>query len=82
MTGKEIVDNLVAEVERATTVEKSAVVLINGFQDRMKVAVDAAIAGGVTLEQLAPIQAELDGLKAGTDELVAAVSANTPAANS
>jgi hypothetical protein len=75
-----VLDDLKAAVDKATTVEASAVALISGIGARIQAAVDAAIAGGATAEQLAPVQAEADALNASADQLSAAVVANTPAA--
>lgn len=77
----EILDNLAAEVANDVTVMASATTLINGFAARVQAAVDAAIAAGATAEQLAPVQAEVDSLKAGATDLATAVSTNTPAAS-
>jgi hypothetical protein len=67
-------------VTNATSVEKSAAVLIRGIAQRIADAVAAAIANGATAEQLAPVQAEVDALTASASDLSAAVSENTPAA--
>ena len=75
-----ILDELAAQVAATQQVEASAVALINGFAARQQVAVDAAIANGATAEQLAPVQAEIDAMKASSDALAAAITANTPAA--
>ena len=75
-----ILDDLAAQVKANTDVEDSATLLINGFAARMQAAVDAAIAGGATAAQLAPVQAEVTALKTSADALSAAVAANTPAA--
>lgn len=68
------------QVEATEAVEASAVALIEGINTRIQAAVDKAIAGGATAEQLAPVQAEVDALKAQTDALSAAITANTEAA--
>jgi len=75
-----ILSNLEAAVTKATTVNDSAVALINGFSQRLQDAIAAAVANGATAEELAPVQAEADALSASSDSLAAAVSANTPAA--
>lgn len=61
-------DNLVAEVARLETVEKSAVELIKQLLDEVQ----------ANKEDPAAIQALVDKMKASTDELAAAV-ANVPA---
>ncbi len=64
-------DDLTAEVARNTTVEKSALALINGFSAQL------AAAGTDSVK----LKALRDGLAANDDELAAAVAANTPAAS-
>jgi hypothetical protein len=73
-------DALAAQVKAATDAEDSATLLINGFAARVQAAVDAAIANGATAAELAPVQDEVNALKASSDALAAAVVANTPAA--
>ena len=63
-------DDLTAEVAAATTIEQSAVTLIQGL------AAQLAAAG----TDPAKLQALHDSLKASSDALAAAVAANTPAA--
>jgi len=74
-----ILDALNAAVTRATTVEASAIALINGISGRIDAAVAQAIANGATEAELDPVQAEADALSASADALSAAVTANTPA---
>ena len=74
-----ILDDLKAQVEATTAVEASAVILITGIAARIQTAVNAAIEGGATANQLAPVAAELAALKASADQLAAAITANTPA---
>ncbi len=75
-----ILDDLKAQVESTETVEASALALINGITARIESAVSTAIAGGATAAQLAPITDEVTALKASSDALSAAITANTPAA--
>jgi hypothetical protein len=56
------------EVERSNTVAASAVALIQGLADRIEASKGDPIA----------LQAIADDLRGGTDELAAAVEANTP----
>ncbi len=72
-----ILQALADQVKKNTDTEASAVLLINGFAARVQAAVDAALAGGATAAELAPIQAEVDAMKASADALAAAVTANT-----
>ncbi len=74
----QILADLQAQVKAATDAEDSATLLINGFAARLQAAVDAAIANGATAEELAPVQDEVNALKASSDALSAAVVANTP----
>jgi hypothetical protein len=69
-------DNLAAAVTKIEGVADSAIALINGIAARIQAAVDAAIAGGASAADLAPVQAEVDGLNAKADALSAAVAAN------
>lgn len=73
----QILQDLEAQVTRTTEVEASAVALINGFATRVQTAVDAALANGATAAELAPVQAEVDAMRASSDALAAAVLANT-----
>jgi hypothetical protein len=63
-------DDLAAQVAATTTVDGSALVLINGFAARLA-------AAGVDPVKLAQLQSDL---KTNSDQLAAAVAANTPAA--
>jgi len=65
-------DSLKSEVERDTSVKGSAVTLLNG----LKQALDAAIASN----DPAALQALSDSLATSSNDLAAAVVANTPAA--
>jgi hypothetical protein len=69
-------DALAAAVTKIEGVADSAIALINGIAARIQAAVDAAIAGGASAADLAPVQAEVDGLNAKADALSAAVAAN------
>lgn len=72
--------NITADVTRATTVVKSATVLINGIAARIDAAVQAAIQNGATAEELAPVSTLSDELETEVGHLATAVEANTPAA--
>lgn len=72
-----ILQHLADQTTATVTVEQSAIVLINGFATRVQAAIDAALAGGATAAELAPVQDEVDALKASSDQLAAAVAANT-----
>ncbi len=71
------IDSLTAQVTATLGVEASALALINGFAARIQAAIDAALAGGATAADLAPITAEVDSMKASADALAAAVTANS-----
>lgn len=75
-----VLDDLAAQVQATLDTEDAAILLIQGFAARVQAAVDAAIAGGATAAQLAPVQDEVNALKAKTDALAAAVVAGGPAA--
>jgi len=76
----EAIGVLTTQVQRATEVEKSAEILINGFQARLEAAVAAALANGATAEEIAPLTDLAKALDTEGDALAAAVVANTPAA--
>lgn len=75
-----ILQALADQVKATTDVEASAVKLINGFADRIAAAVQAALNGGATAEELAPITAEVDAMKQSAQALADAITANTPSA--
>lgn len=75
-----VLADLATQVTAITSAADSAVALINGFAARVQAAVDAALDNGATAAELAPVQAEVDALKASAESLGAAVAANTPAA--
>lgn len=72
---------LIAEVARTATVVGSAVVLMDGFGERVVAAVQAALAGGATAAEIVQVVTdEVAALKASNDALAASVAANTVAA--
>jgi len=71
---------LIDEMTRAATLEDAAVALINGIPAQIQTAVDAAIAGGATSDQLKPVTDALAVITAKDDALAAALFANTPPA--
>jgi hypothetical protein len=73
-------DPIVADVTAAVDVEKSATILINGFQKRLDDGINAALAAGATPNEIAQLSTLSKDLKATSDDLAAAVAANTPAA--
>jgi hypothetical protein len=75
-TALEIVTNAVVEIKNTTGVLESAKLWIDGSAARQQAAVDAALANGATQEQVAPMQAEVDAMKAKSDEVAAAIAAN------
>lgn len=80
MPSKDTLDALAAAVTKTEDAEQAAIDALNGVAARIQAAVDAAVAGGATAEQLAPVQAEVDSLNAKADALAAAIVANTPVA--
>lgn len=78
MKASPILQTLADQVAATTTVIASAVALINGIGARIDAAVQAAIGNGATEAELAPVQAEADALKASSQALADAVTANTP----
>lgn len=75
-----ILKSLEDQVKQTTDVETAAATALNGVADRIDAAVKAALANGATADELAPVQTEVDALKASADSLAAAIPANTPAA--
>ncbi len=75
-----ILDALTKQVAANADAEASATLLINGIAARIQTAIDAAIAGGATAAELAPVTAEVTAMKASADALSLAVVQNTPAA--
>lgn len=74
-----VLDDLQAAVTNETSVVQAAILLINGFSQRLADAVAKALENGATEEELAPVQAEVDALNASATALGSAVAANTPA---
>jgi uncharacterized membrane protein len=70
-TMQEAMDALTAEVTRNTTVDESAIALINGLADQI-----AALAQEGNVQAILALTAKM---KADSDGLAAAVTANTPA---
>ncbi len=74
------IDALTAQVAAETTVNDSAIALINGFAARLQAAIDAATAAGASPVQTAALDALAASVQTNTNQLSDAVSANTPAA--
>ncbi len=72
-----VLDDLATAVTNTVGVQESAVLALNGVAARIQAAVDAAVAGGATVAQLAPVQAEVDALNASSTALAQAVAANS-----
>jgi len=70
--------NLTTQVEAETSVNASAITLINGFPAMIAAAVAAAQAAGATPAQLAAFDALGSSIQANADSLAAAVTTNTP----
>lgn len=75
-----VIGTLTTEVSEATTIMQSATVLINGFQQRLTDAVNAALANGATEAELQPLNDLVSALDTEGNALAAAVQANTPQA--
>jgi alkylhydroperoxidase/carboxymuconolactone decarboxylase family protein YurZ len=71
---------LASAVANLTTVDASAVALINGIAAQIQTAVQAALAAGATPAELAAVQLAIDNITGSAGQLSAAVAANTPAA--
>lgn len=70
-------DNLVNEVTETTTVQASAVTLLNGLKTQLDAAIAELAAQGIDNATLNNLSASLD---TSTNDLAAAVAANTPGA--
>jgi hypothetical protein len=73
-----LLDALAAQVTAQTSLETSVTTWITGEAARIQAAVNAAIAGGATAAELAPVQAEVDALAASAKAMNDALVANTP----
>lgn len=71
---------LTAEVANNTTVDGSALTLIQSIPTLIQNAVNTALANGATPAQLAALQTLVTSLQANDTGLAAAVTANTPVA--
>jgi TolA-binding protein len=74
------IGNLAANVAQLTTVDDSAVALLNGISQQLAAAIAAAQAGGATAAQLQSLNDLNAAVAAKSGDLAAAVTANTPAA--
>ncbi len=72
----QVLADLTAAVTNIVGVAQSAEAALNGVAARIQAAIDAALANGATAAELAPVQAEVDGLNAEATALAAAVAAN------
>jgi hypothetical protein len=74
--------SLAAQAKANTDAEAAAIVVMNGFADRINAAVAKALADnpGITADQLQAITDETASMKTSADNLGAAIVANTPAA--
>jgi len=74
------VDGLVADVAQLTTVDASAIALLNGIPAMINNAVTAAVAAGAPPATLQAITDAATAIATNTSALAGAVTANTPAA--
>lgn len=72
------IDDLVASVALMDVAVDSAIALLNGISQRIADAIAAALAGGATAAELAPLVKLNDDVKAKTTALSDAIFANTP----
>ena len=78
MTPQQMIDALVAQVTATIGVEASAVTFINGVPGLISAAVTAALAGGATAAQLAPLSTLAANLQTSAAAITAAIAANAP----
>lgn len=76
MEADQLLAELDEQVRQTTSVMDSAKFLILGIHERMRLAIQKVTFNGATAAQLAPLQAEIDALKASSDALSEAVQAN------
>lgn len=72
-----IISELTATVQNTVGVMKSATVLVNGIADKIKVAVEQALANGATEAELQPLIALEAELENEASALSSAVSTNS-----
>jgi hypothetical protein len=72
----QVLSDLDAAVAKARGAMASATTLINGIAARIQAAIDKAVVNGATEAELAPVQAEVDGLNTDADSLATSVAAN------
>jgi hypothetical protein len=77
-TVQQAIDALTADVAQETTVNQSAIALIQGVPALITAAIAAASAAGATPAQLAAFDALNTSLAVNTSALAAAVTAGTP----
>jgi len=77
-----VLEDTIAAMTQASTVEDSAVLFITGVPALIATAVAEAQSNGATAAQLAPLTDLNVNLKAKSDALQAALVANTPSAPS
>ena len=75
-----IIDDTIATMTDTDTVLDSALVYIQSVPGMIQAAVDAAVAGGATAAQLAPLTQLVADTKTKSDAVKAALVANTPQA--
>lgn len=73
-----VIDDLVAAVAAEDTVIDSAVVYIQGVPALIKTAVDAALVGGATAAELAPLTTLISDTTTKAAALTKAMTDNTP----
>jgi len=71
---------LQAAVAEETTVEQSAITLLNGLSEQLAAALQAAQNAGATPEQLASFDTLAGAISNNSTALAASVAANTPVA--
>lgn len=68
------VDVWIADIKATTGVIESATKFIKDEVVRLEAAIALALEGGATKTELAPVQAEVDLMKAKRDEMAAAIA--------
>jgi len=69
--------SIIDQITKTKGVLASVKTYLDGEAERHQKAIDAAIANGATAEQLAPVQALADDMGAQSDDIAAAIAANS-----
>lgn len=80
-SGQDTLDQIIAEMTAAETVDDAAIAFIQGVPAMIQAAVDAALQNGATEAQLQPVADLGVAMQAKTDALTAALQPPPPSGN-